>query len=159
MNLEPAAAGEEVLDELKGRFLTLYIDQVLYSIELCHIIEIIGIQPITYVPGLPRYFKGLINLRGKVVPVIDVRLKFNQPERDYNDKTCIIIVTVDEMQVGLIVDRVAEVVAIGQEQRKASPAINARSGERYLSFIAKAGDKVVLNIDCDKFFQSDLRPF
>ena len=159
MNLEPAAAGEEVLDELKGRFLTFYIDQVLYSIELCHIIEIIGIQPITYVPGLPRYFKGLINLRGKVVPVIDVRLKFNQPERDYNDKTCIIIVTVDEMQVGLIVDRVAEVVAIGQEQRKASPAINARSGERYLSFIAKAGDKVVLNIDCDKFFQSDLRPF
>lgn len=159
MNSDLTAVPEEALDELKGRFLTFYIDQALYSIELCHIIEIISIQPITYVPGLPGYFKGLINLRGKVVPVIDVRLKFGQEPRDYDDKTCIIIVTIHDMQVGLIVDRVAEVVSIEEEHRNTPPASVGRSDNRYLSFIAKTGDKVILNIDCEKFFQSDLRPY
>lgn len=158
MNSELSAAAEESLDELRGRFLTFYIDDTLYSIELCHIIEIISIQPTTYVPGLPEYFKGIINLRGKVVPVIDVRLKFGQPLREYDDKTCIIIVTIHEMQVGLIVDRVAEVVSIEAERRNLPPAAGKTNGSRYLSFIAKTGDKVILNIDCEKFFQSDLRP-
>ena len=114
MNNELTTVAEEALDELRGRFLTFYIDDTFYSIELCHIIEIISIQPTTYVPGLPDYFKGIINLRGKVVPVIDVRLKFGQPAREYDDKTCIIIVTIHDMQVGLIVDRVAEVSALRQ---------------------------------------------
>ena len=83
MNNELTTVAEEALDELRGRFLTFYIDDTFYSIELCHIIEIISIQPTTYVPGLPDYFKGIINLRGKVVPVIDVRLKFGQPAREY----------------------------------------------------------------------------
>ena len=79
------------LDELSNRSLTFLIGDVVYGIELSHVIEIISIQPITPVPALPAYIKGIINLRGKVVPVIDVRLKFNQEERAYDEKTCIIV--------------------------------------------------------------------
>ena len=159
MNNESTTVAEEALDELRDRFLTFYIEDTFYSIELCHIIEIISIQLTTYVPGLPEYFKGIINLRGKVVPVIDVRLKFGQPPREYDDKTCIIIVTIHDMQVGLIVDRVAEVVSIETEHRNVLPTAGNRNTNRYLSFIAKVDNKAILNIDCEKFFLSDLRTY
>lgn len=156
MNTDILETNTEALDDLRGRFLTFLIDQTFYGIELLHVIEIISIQPITPVPSLPYYIKGIINLRGKVVPVIDVRLKFGQEERSYDDKTCIIIVLVEEMQVGLIVDRVAEVVTIGEDESNTPPELG-RGSERYLASIAKVGERVILNIDCDKFFQSDLQ--
>ncbi len=158
MDVETKEIAQEVVDDLRGRFLTFYIGEALYGIELLHIADILSVQPITYVPGLPHYFKGVINLRGKVVPIISVRLKFGQQEREFDDKTCIIVVNISEMQVGLIVDRVAEVVTVRGEDRNPPPDLGNRSGgERYLSSIVKIGDKVVLNIDCDKFFQSDRR--
>lgn len=156
MNIESSAADELELDDLHGRYLTFYIDQTFYGIELCNVIEIISVQPITRVPSLPEYIKGIINLRGKVVPVIDVRVKFNQEERAYDDKTCIIVVTIDGMQVGLIVDSVVEVVSIGDGECNEPPELG-RSGECYLSSIAKIDKKVILNIDCKKFFQRDLQ--
>ena len=156
MSAENITVSEDALDDLSGRYLTFYIDDTFYGIELLHILEIISIQSITRVPGLPHYYKGLINLRGKVVPVIDVRLKFNQEERAYDEKSCIIVVIIQDMQVGLIVDSVAEVVAIDESQKNNPPELGG-NGARYLSSIARVGDKVILNIDCDKFFQNDLR--
>lgn len=147
---------EKNLDDLNGRYLSFYIDDTFYGIELFHVTEIISIQPITFVPSLPVYIKGIINLRGKVVPVIDVRLKFGQEERPYDDKTCIIVVLVEDMQVGLIVDSVAEVVSINDGQSNTLPELG-RQGERYLSSISKIGDRSILNIDCNKFFQNDLQ--
>ena len=147
---------EEVLDDLKGRYLTFYIGDTFFGIELLHVIEIISVQPITRVPNLPAYIKGIINLRGKVVPVIDVRLKFNQEEIEYDDKTCIIIVTIDDMHVGLIVDSVAEVVSISKTENAPPPKLGSTSTDNYLSSIAKVGNHVIMNIDCQKFFQSDL---
>ena len=88
--------------------------------------------------------------------MIDVRLKFNQEERAYDEKNCIIVVTIQDMQVGLIVDSVAEVVTIEEDQKNDPPELGGNSA-RYLSSIARVGDKVILNIDCDKFFQNDLR--
>ena len=84
-------SAQSMLDDLRGRYLTFNIGEVSYGLELYHVIEIIGMQPITNVPNLPDYIKGITNLRGRVVPIIDVRLKFGQPERDYDDKTCIIV--------------------------------------------------------------------
>jgi len=156
MSTENIAVSEDALDDLSGRYLTFYIGDTFYGIELLHILEIISIQSITSVPGLPHYYKGLINLRGKVVPVIDVRLKFNQEEHAYDEKSCIIVVTIQDMQVGLIVDSVDEVVTIEEDQKNVPPELGG-SGARYLSSIARIGDKVILNIDCDKFFQNDLR--
>ena len=155
MNTETIAASERELDDLNGRYLTFYIGETCYGIELCNVIEIIGVPSVTHVPSLPAYIKGIINLRGKVVPVIDVRVKFDQEERAYDDKTCVIVVMVEEMQVGLIVDVVADVVSIGDGESNEPPDLG-KAGERYLSSIAKIGEKVVLNIDCKKFFQIDL---
>ena len=143
--------------EMEGRYLTFWTDGQLFGVPIADVVQIVGMQEVTEIPEFPVYAKGIINLRGKVVPVIDVRLKFNQPERPYDDKTCIIVVTVDGMQVGLIVDSVAEVVTVGADQSSAPPDLGSRSGDKYLSAIAKVGDKVILNIDCDKFFQSDLQ--
>ncbi len=144
------------MDDLQGRFLTFYINDTIYGIELLNVIEIISVQHATRIPSVPEYIKGIINLRGKVVPVIDVRLKLKQPERAYDEKTCIIVVVIEDMQVGLIVDRVSEVVTIDQGELADPPSIGNSSSEKYLQSIATVGDKVVLNIDCRKFFHSDL---
>ena len=148
----------EALDDLSGRFLTFRIGDALYSIELLHVLEIINVQGITRVPSLPSYIKGITNLRGKVVPVIDVRLKFNMPEQPYNEKTCIIVVLIQNMQVGLIVDSVDEVATIGAAARTAPPTLRSAT-DTYLRSIARIGEKNILNIDCEKFFQSDLNIF
>lgn len=147
----------ETLDDLNGRFLTFYIGKSIYGVELSHVLEIISIEPITRVPRLPNYLKGIVNLRGKVVPVIDVRTKFRLEERAYDDKTCIIVVTVDGMQVGLIADSVAEVITVPNEEQSAPPDLGSGDDERYLRSIAKVGGNVILNIDCDKFFRTDLQ--
>jgi len=146
---------EDTMDDMKGRFLTFYIDTTIYGIELYYIWDIVKMQSITPVPGLPYYYKGIVNLRGKVAPIIDVRLKFGQEERPYDERTCILVVDISGMQVGLIVDRIAEVVAINSENRNPPPDLGMRSDERYLSSIANVSGKVILVIDCDKFFQSD----
>ena len=147
---------DSALDDLSGRYLTFYIEDVIYSLPLIHVIEIIGTQHITHVPGVPDYVKGIVNLRGKVVPISDVRLKFGQPERPYDDKTCIVIVQINDMNIGLIVDRVAEVVTLEKIDKAPPTLTDRRVLESYLDSISTINDKVVLNIDCANFFQSDL---
>lgn len=151
-----STAAEEVLDDLMGRYLTFHIGDNLYGLELLHVIEIISVQPITTIPRLPAYIKGIINLRGKVVPVIDVRLKFGMEERAYDDKTCIIVVTIGDMNVGLIADAVAEVVTIDNNISAVPPELGQGGGDRYLRSIARIGDQVILGIDIERFFQADL---
>lgn len=143
-------------DDLEGRFLTFYINGALYGIELSHVIEIIQVQSFTHIPNVPPYVKGVINLRGKIVPAIDVRLKFNLPEIEYNDKTCIIVVTINDMQVGLIVDSVSEVATINPDRVSVPPEFGSRDTNKYLAGIAEVGKRVILIIDCGRFFYSDL---
>jgi len=143
-------------DDLSGRYLTFYLEDVIYSLPLNLVIEIIGMQRITHIPGVPNYIKGIVNLRGKVVPITDARLKLGQPERPYDEETCIVIVSINEMNIGLIVDKVAEVVTLEKIDKAPSTATDRRIGDSYLDSISTISDKVVLNIDCAKFFQSDL---
>lgn len=147
---------EQTLDDLNGRFLTFYIGDAVYGIALIHVIEIINIQTITRVPNVPNYIKGIINLRGKVVPVLDVRLKFNLEERAYDDKTCIIVIVVNDMNVGLIVDSVSEVSTIDESNRAVPPEIGVAASNKYLESVAEVDGRIILNIDFQKFFQSDL---
>ena len=147
---------KEVNDDLAGRFLSFNIGDSLYGIELPYVIEIVSMQQITVVPSLPHYVLGIMNLRGKVVPVIDVRLKLNQELRPYDDKTCIIITQIEEMQVGLIVDSVAEVLSSVQTDKMLPPEIPS-NGENYIHSIMHIDHKVVLCLDCEKFFSSELR--
>lgn len=146
----------EGLDDLNGRFLTFNIADSVYGIELLHVIEIINIQSITRVPNVPHYIKGIINLRGKVVPVIDVRVKFNMEEH-HSDSPCVIVVVIENMHVGLIVDSVSEVVTIDVDDLSQPPQLGAgEEGNKYLKSVMRIGSRVILNIDCNKFFASDL---
>lgn len=142
-------------DDLVGRFMTFYIGDALYGIELLYVKEIVSLQQTTVVPSLPHYILGIMNLRGKVVPLIDVRLKLNQPERPYDDKTCVIITLIEDMQVGLIVDSVAEVFSSADTKKIQPPDANT-NGENYINAIMHMEDKVILCLDCEKFFADDL---
>jgi purine-binding chemotaxis protein CheW len=146
------------LDDLSGRYLTFNIAESIYSLPLNHVREIINIQHITHIPNVAHHIKGIVNLRGKVVPVTDVRLKFNMMERPYDDKTCIVVVLINGMSVGVIVDSVAEVVTLDRSNMATPPTLGAgrRLGESFLDSISTINEKVILNIDCAKFFQADM---
>lgn len=146
-------------EELAGKHLTFYIDDTVYGVSLINVIEIIGILDITVVPGTPDYVKGIINLRGGVVPVIDVRLKFRQPERAYDEHTCIVVINIDDMTVGMIVDSVYEVVTLDNEEASSLPEFTNVNTKKYLRSISRVGDHLVLNMDCQKFLQDDAMGF
>lgn len=148
---------EAILEEdtQKGKFLTFTIGKENYGIEICYVTEIIGIQVITEVPELPEYIKGIINLRGKIIPVMDVRLRFRKELKEYNDRTCIVVVDIKDISIGLIVDTVAEVLTISDENIVAPPQLNKGIHNRYLKSIGKSNDEVILILDCDKLLNDD----
>jgi len=137
-------------DTQKDKFLTFILGNEVYGIDIKYVTEIIGIQEISELPELPEYIKGIINLRGKIIPVIDVRLKFKKPYREYNGRTCIIVVDVKEITVGLIIDAVAEVLSINEKD--IDPPINLHMGlnNRYISGIGKVDSSIKLLLDCNE---------
>ncbi len=146
---------ETVEDTQRGKYLTFAIGKETYGIEIRFVTEIIGIQPITEVPEVPEYVKGIINLRGKIIPVIDVRLKFRKDAIAYDDRTCIIVIALDNVTVGLIVDNVAEVLSIGEDHIVPPP--DARTGfqNRYIKGIGNVDDNVKLLLDCALLLTDD----
>ena len=153
----------EVLDETmenfedtqKGKFLTFSVGREAYGIEIKFVTEIIGIQDITEVPELPNYVKGIINLRGKIIPVIDVRLRFKKQPKEYNDRTCIVVIEIKDISIGLIVDNVAEVINIDDNNIVPPPDIKTGFHNRYVRGIGKVGNEVKLLLDCDKLLNED----
>lgn len=142
-------------DTQKGKFLTFSLGKEVYAIEIKFVTEIIGIQPITEVPELPEYVKGIINLRGKIIPVLDVRLRFKKKPVDYNDRTCIIVVEVKEVSVGLIVDNVSEVLSIADEDIVPPPDMNKGTENKYIKAIGKVGNEVKLILGCEELMNSN----
>ena len=117
--MEQAAAMEQtvkIMANREGKYLTFTLAEEEYGIGILKVKEIIGIVPITTVPCTPDYMKGVINLRGKVIPVVDLRLKFGMEAMDYTERTCIIVVDIDvenkKIQMGIVVDSVSEVMNI-----------------------------------------------
>ncbi|MBC7765926.1 MAG: purine-binding chemotaxis protein CheW [Hyphomonadaceae bacterium] len=146
---------EQDEDTLSGRFLTFIIDRDTFGVEIKHVLEIIGIQPITEVPELPAYAKGIINIRGKIVPVIDLRIKFKKEPVPYDERTCIIIVEIQDVTVGFIVDNIDEVIPIPPEDILPPPDYKTGFYNRYILGIGKVGDSVKLLVDCDKVLAED----
>lgn len=134
-----------------GKYLAFFIGDSVYGLPLTHVIEIIGNLRATRVPGIPHYIKGIINLRGKIVPVIDARLKMDIEEIEYDDRTCIIIVNWNESLIGLIVDSVDEVLNFSDEQLSELPDSSSVNGNKYISSVGKIGEKLTLILDCDRF--------
>lgn len=158
MNNNTALATVMAADDLSNRFLTFVIEDTIYGISLINVLEIIGIQSITSVPNIPSHVKGLINLRGKVVPVIDTRLKMGKSERPYDDLTCIIVIDIQDMHIGLIVDSVSEVIAVDMNKIAVPPKTYVQENQFLSSVVAREGHSI-LNIDLDKFLANDLRPY
>lgn len=137
------------MNQLKNRkqFLTFNIDQAIYGIDINLVTEIVGIQQYTPISELPHYIRGIINLRGKIIPLIDVRLRLGEPEITYNDRTCIIVITIDEDELGLIVDCVHEVINVVNEDE-----ILAKDEEpgQFISQIIKLEEKVYMIVDINE---------
>lgn len=150
---------EEVLDEdtQKGKYMTFKSGSEYFAIGIQYVNEIIGFQKITVIPETADYIKGLINLRGKIIPVIDVRLRFKQPPFEYNDRTCIIVIDVRSTVVGLIVETIAEVVTIEEEDILPPPSIGRgdKVQNKYVYGIGKVGDSVKLLLDPDKLLNDE----
>jgi purine-binding chemotaxis protein CheW len=141
-------------DTQKGKYLTFTVGSEVYGLEIQYITEIIGIQKITQMPELPEYMKGIINLRGKIIPVMDMRIRFKKEPREYNDRTCVIVVEIKGLSVGLIIDSVSEVISIPDQNIVKPPQINNEIGNRYIKGIGKVVNEVKLLIDCEKLFTS-----
>jgi purine-binding chemotaxis protein CheW len=131
-------------------FLTFTLSDHIYGIPLGRVLEIIGMLPITPIPETAPYIRGVINLRGRVIPVVDARARFGMPSVDYDPRTCVIVVETGGWSVGLVVDRVEDVTAIPAEQTEPPPAMSV-AGDHYLSALGKVGDGVRRLLDVDRF--------
>lgn len=153
---ESIGVGQEFIEDTqRGRYLTFVIGKEVYGIEIKYVTEIINMQKITEVPELPEYIKGIINLRGKIIPVMDVRLRFRKEAKEYNDRTCIIVVDIEDISVGLIVDSVSEVITITEDNIVPPPDTNTGFNNRYIKGIGKVGDEVKLLLDCGKLLTDE----
>lgn len=141
-------------DTQKGKFLTFGLDREVYGIEIRVVTEIISLQEITEIPEVPNYIKGIINLRGKIIPVMDIRLRFKKAFRAYNERTCIIIVEVRDLAVGLIVDEVAEVIFIDDQHIVSKPDMRSVQNN-YIKNIGKVDGKIKLILDSEKLIHAD----
>ena len=144
-------------ETLKGRFLTFQVGKETYGIELRYVIEIVGLKPLTEMPEMPEYIKGIINLRGKIIPVMDVRLRFRMQSREYDDRTCIIVIELNGFSIGLIIDSVSEVIHISDNEILEKPDMGTKDGCNYVKNIGKTGDIVVLLINCEELIGNEER--
>ncbi len=146
---------EEMEDTQRGRFLTFDLEEEVFGIEIRFVKEIIGMQPVTKLPDVTDYIKGIINLRGRIIPLIDMRLKLKKPAAEYTDRTCIIVVETTEVTIGLIVDNVSEVLSVGEDNIVPPPDSRAGVQNSYISGIGKVGDEIKLLLDCESLFRQD----
>lgn len=155
MNEKMDSALEMEEDTQKDRYLTFSLGKESYGLEISYVTEIIGIQAITLIPELPEYVKGIINLRGKIIPVMDVNLRFKKEPKEYNDRTCVIVIDIRDLSIGLIVDRVSEVLTIPEQDVVDPPQMNNGYGNRYIKKIGKVGNDVKLLLDCERLLKED----
>ncbi len=147
---DPCGAAAQV-----RQFLTFLLGQEQYGIEILKVQEIKGYSAITPIPNTPAHIKGVINLRGTVVPVVDLRAKFSLPASEYNKFTVIVVVTVGEKVIGMLVDAVSDVLDIAARDIRAAPDLGARVDMRFVSGIASLGERMTVLLDIDKLLSAD----
>jgi purine-binding chemotaxis protein CheW len=150
---------EEKTHTKEGKYLTFTLAEEEYGIGILKVKEIIGMITITSVPQTPEHVKGVINLRGKVIPVIDLRLKFSLPAMDYTERTCIIVIEITRenghILLGILVDSVSEVLNIKGGDIEETPNFGTRLNTDYILGMAKAGGKIKILLDIDKVMNAD----
>lgn len=153
--LQTEGAGTQNFAARAGKYLTFRLGEEQYGLEIRRVREIIGMMDITPVPQMPAHVKGVINLRGQVIPLVDLRLKFGMPPAKYTDATCIIVVNVGAL-VGLVVDTVREVLDITAEQIDAPPPLGAAVDTSFLLGMGKVRDGVKILLDADKLLNEEI---
>ncbi len=133
-----------------GKFLTFFLGEEEYAIEILKVQEIIGLMSITPVPNMPSYIRGVLNLRGKIVPVMNLRTRFGLEKVEDTDETCIIVIQHEEYLMGVLVDKVSEVVDIETEAIEDIPSVGAGEQSKYLAGIGKVDDSVKMIIEVHK---------
>lgn len=141
----------EVLDgaELITKFLTVKIAGQLYAIPCNHVVEILGVQKITYMPHAPKYVKGVTNIRGKIIPLVELGMRFGKDAIVYDDRTCVVITEIDDTSVGYIVEEVCSMSDILKEELSEAPRI-ADASAKYIQGVAKMEDNMALILDLAK---------
>jgi purine-binding chemotaxis protein CheW len=152
MTLDDSLIMVSAEDVMRGKYLTFFVGDNGFGLEISNVTEIIGIQNITRVPHTHHYIKGIINLRGTVVPVMDMRLRFSLEEILYTDRTCIVVINTDDICIGLIVDEVSEVVDIADDNIQPPPPATAGGINHYIRAIATVGDHIKQLLDLEKIF-------
>ncbi len=147
-------SAERNSNDLGGKYLTFQLSNEEYGVEILKVREIIGVMDITAVPQMPIYMKGVINLRGKVIPVVDLRLKFGLPEAEHTEETCIIVVDVGK-EVGIIVDTVSEVLDVINENIEPAPAMGGSVDTAFILGMGKVGEDVKILLDIDRVLTTD----
>ena len=137
---------------LQSKYLTFHLDDVEYGINIHYVVEIVCMQRITELPDTPPALRGIINLRGKVIPVLDLRLRFSMAERDYDERTSVIVVNIQNASIGLICDEVAEVVDIDKNKISPPPTIQSKpDANEFMEGIGRREDgEVVVLLNADK---------
>ena len=142
-----------------GKYLTFKLVDEEYGLEILKVQEIIGMMNVTRVPKMPNYIRGVINLRGKVIPVADLRLKFGLDHTEDTERTCIIVVQVShgeqEVTTGIIVDEVSEVLDVAEEQIEESPSFGGAVDTEFILAMGKIGDQVIMFLDIDKVLSAN----
>jgi len=151
---------DELLEEdtRSGKFMTFWVGDELYGINISYVNQIIMMQSITAIPEAVDYVRGMINLRGRIITVIDVRVRFKMEPIEYTDKTCIIIINVLSKQIGLIVEKIAEVDDISDDEIVPPPALGRRSAQKnkYVYGLARTEHSVKLLLDPEKLIEEEV---
>ena len=134
-------------DTLANMYLTFHLGGEDYGIEIRYVTEIVGMQKITEVPDMPDFVKGVVNLRGQVIPVVDVRIRFSMEAKAYDERTCIVVVKLGETQIGLVVDTVNEVRTIAEDNISPPPKVADNDSAHYIQGMGKVDDEVVILLD------------
>ncbi len=149
----------KVINNKEGKYLTFNLAEQEYGLSILKVKEIIGLMPITVIPQTPPYIKGVVNLRGKVIPIIDLRLKFSIVAAEYTERTCIIVVEVAAagrmILMGILVDSVSEVLNIKAADIEETPLFGASLNTEYILGMAKAAGAIKILLDIDKILSSE----
>jgi purine-binding chemotaxis protein CheW len=141
-----------------SQFLTFHLGEELYGVDILRVQEIKGYTAVTRIPNTPPYIKGVLNLRGTIVPIIELRTKFGMPTIDYTAFTVIIVVVVRDKVMGLVVDSVSDVLNIDKKDIQPSPQFGSKVDVHFINGIGKAGEKLVALLDMDRLLSENEIP-
>jgi len=142
-------------DTMENLYLTFSLDNRDYAFEVRYLVEIVALPPITSIPGTAGFLKGVINLRGKVIPALDVRLRFQMEPMEYHERTCALVVQLDELVIALIVDKVNDVIRIPKDHIDPAPKIGDSEASRFIIATGRVGDSVKILVDLTKLLSDE----